>query len=115
MSNEEEAQIGDLIDTETSKWVTIDTLKKKVQIKKILLGSLGKITKGAGDDPFENLKLMLEHGLVTPKLSKEQIENMKPVIANEIGMAIADFSGLTKEAVERARNLSGPQEATVSG
>jgi len=111
---EEVAQVADLIDTEGEKWVPLST-GKKVKIRKILLDQLGKMTKKAGDDPFENLKLMIFHGLVEPKLSIEQINRMKPMLANEIGMAIAEYSGMTRESIKRIRNLSGLPQGSVSG
>jgi len=112
---EEEAMVADLIDTEGEKWFTLST-GKKVKIKKILLGELGKITAKAKDDPFQNLKLMINVALVSPKLSNDQIDLMKPTIANEIGMAIADYSGLTPEALKSTRNLSEtPAGPTPSG
>jgi len=106
MSEEREvAQIGDLVDTEAEKWVKIDLIDKEVRIKKILLGSMGNITKKAGDDPFENLILMILEGLVEPKLTRDDIEKMNPLVANEIGMSIAEFSGMTKESAKKIRNL----------
>jgi len=109
------AEIGDLVDTEAEKWVHIDLIDKEVRIKKILLGSMGKISQQAGEDPFENLILMLLQGLIEPKLTREQIENMEPLKANEIGMAIADFSGMTKEAAKGVRNLSEATTVSPSG
>ena len=117
MSKEEKnvAQVGDLVDTQAEKWVHIDLIDKEVRIKKILLGSMGKITKEAGEDPFENLILMILQGLLEPKLTRQQIEDMNPMTANEVGMAIAEFSGMTKEAAKKIRNLSEVTTDSQSG
>lgn len=110
-----QAELGDLVDSGGEKEVYIESIGKTVTIKKILLGDMGRIVKKAGEDPFENLKFMLFVGLVKPRLSLQQIEKMKAGVANEIGTAIADYSGLTKEAIERARNLSKVTMDTQSG
>jgi len=115
-SDKARAEISDLVDKGGTKTVELESLgKKTIIIKKILLGDMGRIMKKAGEDPFENLKLMIFVGLVEPKLAPTQIEKMKAGVANEIGTAIADYSGLTKEAIERARNLSQVTSEVQSG
>jgi len=94
------------IQVKEEKWVFINSLDGHVRIRKLTFNDLGIIYTKAKEDPFAMAKWMIFAGVTKPKWTPEQIGDMKPDVATELAAAIADYSGMTREAIERTRNLS---------
>jgi len=94
----------------------VKSLHGYIRVRKLTFKDLGLIYSKAKDDPFEMAKWMIIAGVVQPKFTREQIDNMKPEVATELSTIVADYSGMTPEAIRRTRNLSSTMpEAMQSG
>jgi len=93
----------------------VKSLGAYIRVRKLTFNDLGIIYSKAKDDPFAMAKWMIFGGVVKPRWSTQQIEQMRPEVATEISTIVADYSGMTPEAIRRTRNLSEMTEATVSG
>jgi len=98
--------------------VTLDTLKDKpiVKIRPLSRGKLQEIyQKATSKDIKEKLEAdsqTLIEGLVEPKLTEEQIKDLKPQFANAISIAIMALSlGITQDEVkDKAQEIINDQE-----
>lgn len=105
---------GVLIPQET----TLDTFENKPTIKVVPLtrGKLQEIhTMATSKDPTEKIKAdneLIKIGLIEPKLTDDQIRDLKPKFASAIAMAIMSASlGISqKEVKEKADELIKDQE-----
>ena len=85
---------GELIERE----VVLETLKNKptVKIKPLTRGKLQRIrmkaTSNNLDEKIESDNDILREGLISPKLTDEELKNIKPQKANAIIMAIISIS-----------------------
>ncbi len=94
----------------------VKSLGGYVRVRKLAYKDLGLIYSKAKDDPFEMAKWMIITGIVKPRFTREQVDNMRPEVATELSTIVADYSGMTPEAIERTRNLSNTMtEAMPSG
>jgi len=97
------------------KWFYVKSLDGHIRVRKLTFGDLGIIYSKAKDDAFEMAKLMIVAAVVKPRWSPEQVSQMRPEVATELSTIVADYSGMTREAVERTRNLSVKMKAMPSG
>jgi len=101
-----EVKFDEALQTKEEKWFYIQSLDGHVLVRKLNFSDLGIIYSKAKDDPFEMAKCMIVSGIVKPKWTSGQVAEMKPNVATELATVVADYSGMTPEALERTRNLS---------
>ncbi len=98
--------------------ITLDSLKDKptVKVRPLSRGKLQEIyQKATSKDLQEKLSAdtqTLKEGLVDPKLTDEQISDLKPQFANAISIAIMALSlGITQDEVkDKAQEIINDQE-----
>jgi len=98
--------------------VTLENLKDKptIKIRPLSRGKLQEIyQKAMSDNLQEKIKAdtqTLKEGLVEPKLTDEQISDLKPQFANAISIAIMAISlGITQNEVkDKAQELLATEE-----
>jgi hypothetical protein len=98
--------------------VVLETMEGQptVTIVPITRGKLQEIhAMATSNDPKENVKSdneVVKHGLVEPKLTEEQIKDIKPKYANAIAIAIMSLSlGIEqKEVANKAKEIIDEQE-----
>ena len=87
--------------------VELETLGGKiVKVKPLTLSDLSAIRKYSKGDDVEFVKGMIFRGLVEPKLTIEEVGNLRLDIVNELSSHIARVSGLTKGSMEEIKNFS---------
>ena len=105
---------GNLIPQE----VTLELLKDKpkITVRPLTRGKLQEIyQKAKSEDITEKVKAdndVIKEGLIEPKLTDEQITDLKPTYANAISIAIMSISlGVTQQKVqEKAEELVNEKE-----
>lgn len=98
-----------LAPAEGIKEVFLKTLNKKVKIKKVNIGELADIMKASKDNDIAQFIFLCFKGLVEPKLTLEQCRELPLKVIIECSAAIAKFSELDKESVDKIRNLLGTE------
>jgi len=100
------AEAADLLASSSGeKEVLIQTLGKKVRIKKVTVGELADIMKVAKDNELEQYIWLVYKGLVQPKLKPDQIRKLNHKILLEIALEIQKFSELDKASIDKLANL----------
>lgn len=108
------ASLDDLLGKTQEKAVYLKTLKKTVKIRPIKAGDLADVSKMSKGDNMELAIGMVSRGLVEPKIDWIQARKLDPMVLLEITGLISEYSGLTEEATEEAKNLLGVK-GTPSG
>ena len=81
---------------------------KKVEIKKITVGEIADILKVSKDSELDQYIWMIYKGVVKPKLTVDQIRNMKHTEVLMLALEIGKFSGLDKDSMMKLENLLNP-------
>ena len=102
--------IGGLAD---EKWLKF--LGKDLLIQRITLGLLAKLSKFAGDDPYQVMIHIIYNGCKKPQFKLAEIKRWDPLKAAELAREITDLSGFTEEEIEKATNLSKQEKDGQSG
>jgi len=109
------AKPDEALQVKKEKWFYVSSLEGHVKVRKLTFGDLGAIYAKARDDAFEIAKFMIVAAIVQPRWSPQQVDQMKPEVATELSTIIADYSGMSRETLERTRNLSEKMRAMPSG
>ncbi len=100
------AKAADLLaEASGEKEVTIQTLKKKIKIKKVTVGELADIMKVAKDNELEQYIWLVYKGLIEPKLKPDEVRKLNHKVLLEIALEIQKFSELDKDSIDKLANL----------
>ena len=85
----------------------------KIQIRSLSVMDVRRIDKEAGGDPMQMGLLMVQTGMVTPKLTAEQaarLQDSHPGIVAGISKRISVLSGLSEDAEKKVGSGSLPEQ-----
>lgn len=105
-TKEEFAEASDFLTGSTGeKEVLIKSLNKKVKIRKLSIGDVANITKASPDSEIEQYIWVAYKGLISPKMTFDQLKSLGMIYLLEIAGSIVEYSGLDKESLARVTNL----------
>lgn len=116
VTKSEYAQAADLLsDAQGEKEVQVVSLQgKTVRIKKITVGEIADILKVTKESELEQWIFLVFKGLVTPKLSLQDIRRLPFGVLAELALEIQKYSGLDKDSMGRLENLLKTKSSTPS-
>lgn len=104
VSTKDFAEVADLLALSSGE-KEILILGKKVKIKKITVGELADILKVAKENELEQYIWLVYKGVIQPKLTIEQVRNLRHTTLLELALEIQKFSELDRESMNKLENL----------